>query len=168
MRCGAFAPLFVLILATLSACSSCPRDPTQAGFFCGVNNAVLTDTYEEDQAALEAELAAAEQRAAELREESERLERQQASLDIERRQAAERLETANRNLSQTIARLDEAARQQGVDRERLRALREREELLSRRQLDLSKSGDVTPQELAAIEAANARLRADIDELLATL
>jgi DNA repair exonuclease SbcCD ATPase subunit len=168
MHLRAFSPLFVLLLATLGACSSCPRDPTQAGFFCGVNNAVLTDTYDEDQAALEAELAAAEQRAAELKEEAERLERLKAGLDVERREAAGRLESANRELSQLIARLDEATRQQGVDRQRLRELREREEVLSQRQLGLSKSGDVTPQELAAIEAANARLSADIDELLASL
>ena len=96
----------------LSGCASCPRDPDQAGFVCGTSN-IIGGVYEEDEAALEAELAAAEARAAELEAEVARLEAQKRTLSAERQAATSRLQQANLQLAASIERLAELSRHAG-------------------------------------------------------
>jgi chromosome segregation ATPase len=166
---AALCRLAVVVLATggLAACANCTRDPSQAGLGCGVVN-LASGVYADDEAALRAELAAAEERATMLRLEADRLAAQQASLDGERRQLAARMERLNGELATSIQELDRLSGAQSVDRQRLAELRAREAALSERQLGVSRAGDVTPAELQALEAQNARLREEIEALLGAL
>jgi len=163
------ARLALVVLATggLAACADCPRDPTQAGLRCGVAN-IATGVYADDEAALRSELAAASERATLLRLEAERLTADQASLDGERRALASRMARLNSELAGSIQDLDRLSADQEIDRQRLAQLREREATLSQRQLAVSRTDTVSEAELTALEAQNARLRAEIENLLSAL
>lgn len=71
-------------------------------------------------------------------------------------------------LAASIQELDRLSGAQSVDRQRLAELRAREAALSERQLGVSRADDVTPAELQALEAQNARLREEIEALLGAL
>jgi len=159
--------LVVLLAGGLAACADCPRDPNQAGLRCGVAN-IATGVYADDEAALRSELAAAKERATLLRLEAERLTADQASLAGERRQLAARMARLNSELAGSISDLDRLAAVQEIDRQRLAELRERESLLSQRQLAVSRTDTVSEAELTALEGQNARLRAELENLLSAL
>ena len=156
-----------LLAGGLAACADCPRDPNQAGLRCGVAN-IATGVYADDEAALRQELAAASERATQLRLEAERLTALEASLDGERQQLATRMARLNSELAGTIQDLDRLSAARDVDQQRLAQLREREAALSQRQLGVSRSDTVAEPELQALEAQNARLRDEIESLLSAL
>jgi chromosome segregation ATPase len=128
-----FLPVFV------TGCASCTQDPSQAGFFCGVQN-ITSGTYDRRQQALQWQATQRQEQsvAAEKRALAEQLSLLQADLSLQQRQLA-RARTQRGSAQETIAKLET----------------QRNELQNR--LNNARSGAVSPQEIAS-------LKRDIDNL----
>jgi chromosome segregation ATPase len=153
----------------LGGCSACPRDPNQAGFFCGVNN-LATGVYREDTARLGSEADMAEQQAASLRADRDRLQAEIAQLSGEERTLRERQLRLNDELAAQIARTAELRRRQGADRTRLAALERQIADLEQRQraMKAAPAAATDPAALRKLEAENQVLQRQIDEIYQTL
>jgi septal ring factor EnvC (AmiA/AmiB activator) len=164
---GAAAALAAALV--LGGCSTCPRDPNQAGFFCGINN-LATGVYREDTARLSDEADAAERQAASLRADRDRLQAEIAQLSGEERALRERQLRLNDELATQMDRVAELRRRQGADRARLAALDRQIADLGQRQRAVSAApaAATDPATLRRLEAENQALQRQIDEIYQTL
>jgi hypothetical protein len=161
LRLAFLSGLFPLLLA---ACADCSQDPSQAGFFCGVQN-IASGTYERRQQALQLQAAQAETIASNQGETLQRLQRQEADVEAQHYRLQSSLASLRAQLTGEQRQLSHAALQRETDQQTLAELDKQLRDLEARRTALSRSGSVTPEEIAAIERDNQRLRAEIRDAL---
>jgi chromosome segregation ATPase len=154
-------PLFPLLLVD---CSSCPQDPTQAEFFCGVRN-ITTGTYARRQEILQHEAMQAQLGAWQSGQQANARQAQATALAQQRNELRAKLAALNADLGRERQQLLRARAERFSDRQTLAELETRIRGLQGKRDQLAQADPddpVSQEELEAIRQENARLKEQIE------
>ncbi len=145
------AAALCLLTLPIAGCAGCTGDPSQAGFSCGVANAV-SGTYDRRIAEREAALASTRGTSTALQGQLEDLDRELASLDRQEQSMQRQLQQIGSQNRSLRTRLTEARSRQSASDAQLRALERQLDDLERRRVRLGNPSPDSPQDLAELEA----------------
>ncbi len=168
VRMSVRMPVWVFSLVVpvvLSGCGSCSQDPSQAGFFCGVQN-IATGTYERRQSALQHDAAQTEAIAAQQGNRAGVLQSHEEGLAAEEKQRQTQLALLQKQILREREQLEWAKRNGSLDPGIIKQLDGRAGELQRKGDGLSRSPVVTVEEIEALSSENQRLQGEISKLLA--
>ena len=153
--------LFLLLL--LSGCASCTQDPSQAGFFCGVQN-ISSGTYERRQQVLQSQAAQAQEQAAQQAQQASTLQREEQADVTERNTLRAQLTSIQADVNRQRRELARARTERGANQVTIAKLETQQRQLQDR-LNYLKSHSVSSEEIAQLKRENAELQRKMNEVV---